>query len=326
MKKTNKIKLNINQAVILAILLIGLSFTCGYLWAKNKTKAPATTGKQSTTATDTITFTKTDKPVLDFYVMSFCPYGQMAEAWLKPVFDLIGSKVDIMPHFILNKFNSNAELVENCKLRTGDQTKCAEYVTKKWFASESECKKTISANYTTCIDTKDYIKSSTGALYASLHGRTEANMNIRQVCAWKQTEDKKQWWTFIENFNKTCNLQNADTCWEDIAKKAGFDTTKITECFNKDGINILEKEIAKSDKAQASYSPFITINGSQFPPETAKGDITIGKKTIAAAQIRTAETMKLALCAAFKKAPKECDTVIAEAAAAAQAPAAGCAN
>lgn len=45
---------------------------------------------------------KTDKPVAQLYVMSFCPYGIQAETTMKPVVDLLGSKVSIEPHFIVS--------------------------------------------------------------------------------------------------------------------------------------------------------------------------------------------------------------------------------
>ncbi len=45
---------------------------------------------------------KTDKPIVQLFVMSFCPYGIQAENAMKPVVDLLGSKVTIEPHFIVS--------------------------------------------------------------------------------------------------------------------------------------------------------------------------------------------------------------------------------
>lgn len=44
---------------------------------------------------------KTDKPVVKFFVMSFCPYGQQAENGLGPVADLLGDKIVMEPHFVI---------------------------------------------------------------------------------------------------------------------------------------------------------------------------------------------------------------------------------
>jgi glutaredoxin len=40
------------------------------------------------------------KPDLDFFVMSYCPYGNQAEEIIKQVYDVIGDKVDFKPHYI----------------------------------------------------------------------------------------------------------------------------------------------------------------------------------------------------------------------------------
>lgn len=43
---------------------------------------------------------KTDKPKVELFVMSFCPYGIEAEKALKPVVDLLGGKIDTRIRFI----------------------------------------------------------------------------------------------------------------------------------------------------------------------------------------------------------------------------------
>lgn len=44
---------------------------------------------------------KNDKPEVDLYVMSFCPYGNKAEDTLKPVYNLLKDKVDFNFHYIV---------------------------------------------------------------------------------------------------------------------------------------------------------------------------------------------------------------------------------
>lgn len=44
---------------------------------------------------------KTDKPKVDLYVMSFCPYGNKSEDTLKSVYDLLKNKVDFNFHYIV---------------------------------------------------------------------------------------------------------------------------------------------------------------------------------------------------------------------------------
>ena len=44
---------------------------------------------------------KTDKPKVEFYVMSFCPYGQQAVKSLKEVYNLLKDKVTFEPHYVI---------------------------------------------------------------------------------------------------------------------------------------------------------------------------------------------------------------------------------
>lgn len=79
---------------------------------------------------------KNDKPVVDLYVMSFCPYGNKAEDTLKPVYTLLKNKVIFNFHYIV-KTNGDAiqslhgekEVVQNereaCVLKN--------YGKDKWF-------------------------------------------------------------------------------------------------------------------------------------------------------------------------------------------------
>ena len=43
-----------------------------------------------------------DKPRLDYFVMAFCPYGNPAEEAAEKVYSLLGDKVEIVPHYILD--------------------------------------------------------------------------------------------------------------------------------------------------------------------------------------------------------------------------------
>ncbi len=50
---------------------------------------------------------KTDKPTVDLFVMSFCPYGNRAENTVKPVKDLLGDKVNWNVHYIVSPQGNN---------------------------------------------------------------------------------------------------------------------------------------------------------------------------------------------------------------------------
>ncbi|MFA7300901.1 MAG: hypothetical protein WC069_01135 [Candidatus Shapirobacteria bacterium] len=319
------IKVPVPAVIFTVVLLIFLSFYSGLSFAKSKTTlstGPVIDSKISFAPT------KFDKPELKFFVMSFCPYGNQIEDVLRPIFDLLGSKVDITPHYIFDKID---DVNAYCKSRNGDATQCSTYVQNKYFTSESECKKVITDNVTKCKDTKAYIQAPSGTLYASLHGRQEATQNIREMCVWNMVgNNKKQWWDFIGAVNKNCSAQNADSCWEDQAKQVGLDTAAITDCFNKDGINLIEKELAITKQFSVTGSPTVLINDQIFPPEAAysqdgQGNIKIGNKVATQDKYRTPNVIKEALCVGSKSTIKECKTILNELSGSAPA-AGGCGN
>jgi hypothetical protein len=320
-KIPTSLKISTPIIIVTIILLLATSFYSGFTWSKLKNISP----KSTLTATATFEAKKSQKPELQFFVMSFCPYGNQMESTLRPIFDLLKDKVNITPHYIFNKVT---DLDTTCKNSSGDPTQCAAYVQNKYFTTIAECQKTITQNLSLCKDENNYIKSQDGTMYSSLHGRQEANEDVREICAWNQTTDKTQWWNFIGAVNQNCTAQNADSCWEDQAKSAGLDTTQITECFNKEGINLIEKEIALTNQYNVSASPTLFINDVAFPPESAEiqnGTLKIGDKIATQNQFSTPNVIKTALCASFQKTPTECKTVLNDTTGAAPA-AGGCGN
>lgn len=328
MKKTKKIKIKLPKinlpqvdtsksvqipligVIFFCLLLATSSFFAGLSWIKLK----GNTNNDNTAAKNTFAAVKNNKPEFNFFVMSFCPYGNQIEAVIKPIFDLIKNKVDIHPRYIFEKV---ADLPSYCKQTSGDVTQCAAYVKSGYFTNESECQKTVNEYNKSCLDEKNYLKIG-NAFYSSLHGRIEANQNVREICAFNMNEDKTNWWNFVTNVNTNCTSENADTCWEEQAKKAGFDTNKITECFNTQASELIEKEIALTTQYKVTGSPTLIINGVSFPPESAytetgDGTLKIGNKVIKQADFRSSNAIKEAICASFKKAPKECKTEIKEA-------------
>lgn len=294
--------------IVFCLLLAASSFFAGISWIKMKGVSGTIDAK------NTFAAIKNNKPEFNFFVMSFCPYGNQIENVIKPIADLLKNKVDLHPRYIFEKI---ADLPSYCKQTSGDITQCAAYVKSGYFTNESECQKTVNEYNKSCIDEKNYLKVD-NVFYSSLHGRIEANQNVREICAFNMNEDKTNWWNFVSNVNTNCTSENADTCWEEQAKKAGFDTNKITECFNTQASDLIEKEIALTTQYKVTGSPTLIINGVNFPPESAytesgDGSLKVGNKVIKQADFRTSNGIKEAVCASFKKAPKECKTDLKEA-------------
>ena len=295
--------------IIFSVLLAASSFFAGAAWLKMGGLTSTATAK----ANSTFEPSKSDKPDFQFYVMSFCPWGNQMEDLVKPVAQLLKDKANIRPQYIFDKIEGG--LNDYCKKSVPDPANCPTYVQNSQGQLTLEgCKSEISKMLTDCTNESKYLKIG-NSFYGSLHGRMEANQNVREICAFNMSEDKTNWWAFVDNVNNACAETDADTCWEEQAKKAGFDTNKITECFNTQAAELIDKEIALTTQNQVQGSPTLKINGVDFPPESAytqdgKGSLKIGKKVFTQDQFRTSEAIKEAICASFNKAPKECKTTI----------------
>jgi hypothetical protein len=66
----------------------------------NKEAANTTTTPPAATASCE-DMTKTDKPVVEVFYMSYCPYGVQAIKGMYPVAKAFGDKLDIQPHFVI---------------------------------------------------------------------------------------------------------------------------------------------------------------------------------------------------------------------------------
>ena len=56
---------------------------------------------------------KSASPVVDLYVMSFCPYGTQAETVMRPVVDLLGTKADISVRYITTVGGQTVDSVDS---------------------------------------------------------------------------------------------------------------------------------------------------------------------------------------------------------------------
>jgi len=56
---------------------------------------------------------KSARPVVDLYVMSFCPYGTQAETVIRPVIDLLGAKADISVRYITTVNGATVDFVDS---------------------------------------------------------------------------------------------------------------------------------------------------------------------------------------------------------------------
>ncbi len=268
---------------------------------------------------------KSARPKVEMFVMSFCPYGNQIEDSFLPVVKLLGDKVDWQPHYIVNKVN----LQQVCQRQVYSLKLCQEYVQRKYFPDVKSCRQRLYPNLKACLKQlrPQALLVNPNQGYLSLHGRQELNQDVREVCAWNLKKDVKQWWNFITAVDKNCNIGNVGSCWQKQAKDNGFEEAKIQQCFDKEALKILAAEEKLSNEKKASASPTVFINGASFPPQKAYGQnmvLRIGKKVFSVDQYRDPETLKTAICRAFKKAPRECSSKLAVTATKAKTKAGNC--
>ena len=81
--------------------------------------------------------TKSDKPVVDLYVMAFCPFGNKAEDTIKPVYDLLKNKVAFNFHYIVSVNGTDVQSLHGAKEVTEDEKEACvlkTYGNDKWMA------------------------------------------------------------------------------------------------------------------------------------------------------------------------------------------------
>jgi hypothetical protein len=77
------------------------------------TKNEAGTEDSGATAPATVITTKSDKPTVELFVMSYCPYGTQIEKGILPVLETLGNKIDFELKFCNYAMHGEKELTEN---------------------------------------------------------------------------------------------------------------------------------------------------------------------------------------------------------------------
>lgn len=299
--------MNQKTSILIVILLVIAAFLGGTTFAKiryegkaNSAKATPTTTPQANSAQAAFVPKKTDKPEVKFFVMSFCPYGNQAEAGLEPVYQLLKNKVDWRPQYIVDEAKSSCE--QNCPYRVYDdnaKSRCEQAIAQGQIKDMETCKKYFP--YTSAEEClKKECANLKAGVYTSLHGDQELHQDIREICALNlvraasSVDAMDKWWKFISLVNEKCTSTNADTCWKAQATAAGLDATAIANCQSSQTKDLLDKEIAVTTKYKVSGSPTFYINDVLY-----QGG-------------RAPEDLKKAICSSFNNPPAECNTVLGE--------------
>ena len=140
-----KMKINIgaSQTVDSYVSKDGKIFFPQGLATDQNVKTQAATDSKGDTAAAPVDVKKTDKPKVELFVMSYCPYGTQIEKGILPVVKALGDKIDYELKFVDYSMHGDKELKENlvqyciqkeqkpkfdtyltCFLKAGDSASC----------------------------------------------------------------------------------------------------------------------------------------------------------------------------------------------------------
>ena len=140
------------------------------------------------------------------------------------------------------------------------------------------------------------ISGSTTDSVSSLHGPTEAQEDLRQICIQHYAPEK--FWNYITQFNQQCypasnNQTTQRSCWMNASIQAGIDSAQIESCTSgKEGLALLMSDEFDANQNGATGSPTLIINGVTYNGA------------------RTPEAYKQAICDSFETVPVECNTTL----------------
>lgn len=121
--------------------------------------------------------TKTEKPSVELFVMSYCPYGTQAEKGILPVVSLLGDKIDFKLKFVNYLMHGEKEMSENLRqycIEKQEPQKLSNYLNCFLKAGDAQ----------SCLASE---KIDVGKL-ASCEQTTDAQFKIKQSFA-----DKNSW-------------------------------------------------------------------------------------------------------------------------------------
>jgi len=184
---------------------------------------------------------KTDKPILEAFVVSKCPYGLQMQRILYEVVKNIPS------------------LAKNIKVK--------------------------------------YIGAIEGDKITSMHGDTEAQENLRQICIREEQADK--YWSYIG-----CHVKKGDV--DSCLAVANVDKSKLNTCMTDatKGLEYAKADFVLQDQHNISGSPTLIINGENLNTQNEPIEFVFGG--------RTAEAAKTLLCCGFGQKPDTCSQKLSE--------------
>lgn len=121
---------------------------------------------------------KTDKPKIDLFVMSYCPYGTQAEKGILPVLNLLGDKVDFDLRFVYYAMHpSQGEVEENLRQY------CIQKEQKPKFNDYLECF-LEDGNSAACLTKTGVDKAKLDSCYSAADKQFSVSQNKADTANW----------------------------------------------------------------------------------------------------------------------------------------------
>lgn len=105
-----------------------------------------------------------------------------------------------------------------------------------------------------------YIIEKENGNFSSLHGQNELEQNKRELCVLANYSVEK-WFDFVTYVNDNC--ESSGSCWEEAANSTGLNESKIQECAQEHGKELLGGEYNTTKEKGVSGSPTMFIDGKK---------------------------------------------------------------
>ena len=169
-------------------------------------------------------YPETESPEVLLFVMSYCPYGNLAEDAMEPVVDALGDTFTVKPVYIVYD-------------------------------------ETVNPGYN--AENTEYCVADEGETYCSLHGIVELDQGVREAVIY-ELYGQDAWADYVKAANAQCDLSNIETCWQTVAEAQNLSVEDIEAAYAERRFAILAEHKELTFTYQKFGSPSIVINGVDY--------------------------------------------------------------
>jgi hypothetical protein len=147
------------------------------------------TAESNPEATEPVQVEKKDKPEVKVFVMSYCPFGLLAEKMFLPVYDLLKDKADMGIYFVNYAMHGKPEVDENLRqycIQKDQKDKYSAYLS--CFVADTsynDCKTgDCTANFSKCLTEANIDEAKLGQCVAESDAQFKVTANYNDKASW----------------------------------------------------------------------------------------------------------------------------------------------